>query len=588
MHRDPTEFRERFKRWKAGERVYDSGQTLPAYEDGKTPEETYYGKRLPDVTIETPKVNPYVYYDGFGNAATIDSNGRRVLHDARTFNPEGFIPLKSAADYENSRLLQHKVKDPNHAYEFGNAVQDLAKDLVTAPMFDVAAEPVGIVLNKIMPKLKFVWNNGKVFQKNFPYNPRNWYRGVGEAAIKDAEETGVIRGIHKWGENNVGPYFGRGFQPHDGAPIIIEGTPESATWVDPFSKTLKVHSAEPPVNNIKLFNSKGKFDYSKLTKENGFLQEGQTFEGFPMTNGDVNATPVGNFTFYKKYPIVGYRRYSVNPKVKNSTFVTPIESRAATMTSEQLTAAQEYKNSKEYEQLLNEAAERAEAMGIPFKKEMFITGDKKTPSILIEKRAPGRIASYKNNTNTIRVDLDQIPPDELKNMMFHESLHWQRVGQPEIKTPKYKEWYYNQDESLNEELWHKFWTSEERDQLKYLDNARQYLREMTNDVLYPDADDYLRELGELQANGLEAGVAIGLKPFQPFPGLEKAIQAIEKARGYNNALNDVRAGYSEEIRNFWKVLTGNYLPSAMPFLLGGGATATVMKAPSAQQNNKDK
>ena len=54
MRRDPTEFRERFKRWKAGERVYDSGQTLPVYDDGKTPEETYYGKHLPDVTIEAP------------------------------------------------------------------------------------------------------------------------------------------------------------------------------------------------------------------------------------------------------------------------------------------------------------------------------------------------------------------------------------------------------------------------------------------------------------------------------------------------------------------------------------------------------
>jgi hypothetical protein len=52
------------------------------------------------VTIEAPKVNPYVYYDGFGNAATIDSNGRRVLHDAKTFNATGFYALPSAEEYE--------------------------------------------------------------------------------------------------------------------------------------------------------------------------------------------------------------------------------------------------------------------------------------------------------------------------------------------------------------------------------------------------------------------------------------------------------------------------------------------------------
>lgn len=39
MRKDPTEFRERFKRWKAGERVYNSGWILPAYDDGTTPDD---------------------------------------------------------------------------------------------------------------------------------------------------------------------------------------------------------------------------------------------------------------------------------------------------------------------------------------------------------------------------------------------------------------------------------------------------------------------------------------------------------------------------------------------------------------------
>lgn len=164
---------------------------------------------------------------------------------------------------------------------------------------------------------KFIWNNGKIIQNTFPYNPRNWYRGVGYMALKDAEETGVVRGIHRWNNQIIGPYFGRGFQPHQNAPIIIEGTPESATWVNPFSKTLKTHSTEPIKDNASILINKGKFDYSKLTKENGFLQEGQSYEGFPMTNGDVNATPVNNFVFYKKYPIIGWRPYKVSSASKS-------------------------------------------------------------------------------------------------------------------------------------------------------------------------------------------------------------------------------------------------------------------------------
>ena len=35
MRKDPTEFKERFQRWKNGEQVYENGLTLPTYEDGK-------------------------------------------------------------------------------------------------------------------------------------------------------------------------------------------------------------------------------------------------------------------------------------------------------------------------------------------------------------------------------------------------------------------------------------------------------------------------------------------------------------------------------------------------------------------------
>ena len=53
MHKDPTEFRERFKRWKQG---------LPAYENGKAvwydqDKDLYYGGSLPEVTVTGEKRN---------------------------------------------------------------------------------------------------------------------------------------------------------------------------------------------------------------------------------------------------------------------------------------------------------------------------------------------------------------------------------------------------------------------------------------------------------------------------------------------------------------------------------------------------
>lgn len=35
MYKDPTEFRERFARWKQGEQVYENGRSLPGYKGGK-------------------------------------------------------------------------------------------------------------------------------------------------------------------------------------------------------------------------------------------------------------------------------------------------------------------------------------------------------------------------------------------------------------------------------------------------------------------------------------------------------------------------------------------------------------------------
>jgi len=51
-----------------------------------------------------------------------------------------------------------------------------------------------------------------------------------------------------------------------------------------------------------------------------------------------------------------------------------------------------------------------------------------------------------------------------------------------------------------------------------------------------------------------------LKPFQEFPGVDKARKVIERAKEYDFYLKDIKDTTDEEVRNFWKLLTANYLP----------------------------
>lgn len=50
MKKNPTQFRQRFQRWKNGEQVYDAG--LPKYEEGKEPEDPIaYDTYMPEVVV---------------------------------------------------------------------------------------------------------------------------------------------------------------------------------------------------------------------------------------------------------------------------------------------------------------------------------------------------------------------------------------------------------------------------------------------------------------------------------------------------------------------------------------------------------
>ena len=73
MKKDPTQFRERFERWKEGEQVYENGLALPAYEDGRTPEkraQAFYN-------VIDPRQG---FPDGYWDAAVMEARVRHKMY----------------------------------------------------------------------------------------------------------------------------------------------------------------------------------------------------------------------------------------------------------------------------------------------------------------------------------------------------------------------------------------------------------------------------------------------------------------------------------------------------------------------------
>ena len=244
-----------------------------------------------------------------------------------------------------------------------------------------------------------------------------------------------------------------------------------------------------------------------------------------------------------------------------------------------LAEAKKYKDSKEYIELVHKAQKEAEEMGLPFNSDLYIRVNKPFPNIKLDSRPKGKLGIYKRFTNTIELDPNQLNEIEGKYVPFHEGLHWQNIGIPEMNSPLYNRW---KKDMKNDQAWHEFSQSDEYKNLVYEDNAKAYAKKKVKEALYEDADSYLSIPGELQANGLEAGRAIGLEPFAEYPGYTKAIEAIEKARNYNSWLNDIKAGTSQEIQNFWKILTGNYLPSVSMPLTTGYTLYNIFNPPQQQ------
>ena len=237
-----------------------------------------------------------------------------------------------------------------------------------------------------------------------------------------------------------------------------------------------------------------------------------------------------------------------------------------------LEAAKDYKNSQGYRLLVENARRESQQLGIgDFSENLFLnSGNPEFPAINISARPKNKLGGYRRSDNTINLDPAQLSIEEAIGAPYHEGIHWQRVGNPEITSPKYKAWVKSLDKSkdLQDKAWLEFVSSDEYPLLGQRNNARDYLEQKIRAALYEDAEPYLRIPGELQANGIEAGRVIGLKPFSSYPGLQKALEAVESARKYNSYLWDVKAGGEDEVKNFWNIITGQYAPTLIPAAIG--------------------
>lgn len=270
--------------------------------------------------------------------------------------------------------------------------------------------------------------------------------------------------------------------------------------------------------------------------------------------------PSNNRTIIKESPFLRWgndERFAVQPSKETYDNIVA-----------QLKEAKDYKSSSGYKNLVNRFTQESKAKGLNFNENLFDDGNSSLSKLTVSNREAGHLGEYYPTTNSIDLDLSQIGDMPVP---FHEGIHWQRVGSPADRIgPKFEKWLEaRKAKAPNEmQLFEEFRNSPEYERYYQRRAADKAIQDKVNDALYPFADETLRSKGELQAYGLEAGKAIGIEPFSEYPGMPDALTAIEKARKYSSQLRDVKAGGEENVRRFWDILTGNYIPSVTVGTLG--------------------
>ena len=207
-------------------------------------------------------------------------NRRRVVRDGYVYKNNAVTP----------DLYKYYGKKPNYS--------NLGAMMVLP---DPIARGTKKILRSIVNKSKWLYNKGNIFNTSMKYNPDNFYREVSKEAIDDAIKSGVVRTGNS--DNYIGPFFAKGDTPWHRKKYIIEGYPEKNDWIyaNPYENAFWVGKEDSSTGKA-LMQQALNYKVSNNTSVGA--------EVFPYTNKSINATPTSNFSYWKKYPIIGWRKNS--------------------------------------------------------------------------------------------------------------------------------------------------------------------------------------------------------------------------------------------------------------------------------------
>ena len=248
-------------------------------------------------------------------------------------------------------------------------------------------------------------------------------------------------------------------------------------------------------------------------------------------------------------------------------------------------AAETYANSKEREWLYNNFLQEAVDEGFIdpnfFPVRQLI---KQNPNIFIEHLPNNIRGSYRYYTNTIKLD----PTKMDNNTLYHELLHNQRIGNASsfIDDPFYNklsDWVEAKGSKIGD------WTEQEQDAFMNVLQKMEKMRDNYNGLenfyikkakqAVSLEDGYIDTPYELSVIGNTTGRKLGIPTFSKYPGDAAIDNIIKRVIDVEPWMKHVKRSTPEEKQTFWKVLTGNYIPS----LLGASIVGT-----KTYNNNKKK
>lgn len=566
MRKDPTEFRERFKRWKAGEKVYDGGKPIQYIYDKVDKSDADFAKRLRDPNRKSiPDWQDPNYNATHKLSVGTDYNGNHYIYP-EVQNVRGILK-----DYTNPK---------NQMRKFGDATGMISAEM-RGDTIHVNSIDDGIKFTQEYKSYYPGFDKGKSLKKLDGGTEDNPWLPKGYNAPQNSEPVSAKPTTTYIGDNN---------QPHQTDPVYESNSFNVWDYDKPLSGTDPLASfvVENYVGG-KVLSGVGNL-IKRIPAVNNYLKIRQLSNAIDKS---VNKTklssshiPTEQITKTSNQP----RLYTIDRELKGP-FAHEVYKQNG------LFDAMDYRQSPQYRELFNRVQQEAWDSGILDKDlNLLIESPSITkPKIVVIPKADAKkqLGDYVLARHNKRKNLIELKEGVDKSTAFHEALHWQNVGEVPLGiSEKYERLYSAYDDAFNAYMdgYSKNLSFDQLEQLrKTQENARKvfedYIRpyDQSKDFFYKKVDAvlntnkaYLGKPYELVANGLEAGHRIGIKPFTPEPSnFDELKSIVDLAIKNESILEGLKLESSDDYRTAWKIITGNFLPSAV---VGAGAYNTLNKS----------